>query len=202
MVHLKKDGLIWIMVGNIVTLPKNALINIKNNSYVLKNENIFSLKIRSKQEGLLKIKNKTYLNNKQFPNILLLTCQLIFQFTLTFENQQSKFKRLYFITKNSLLFQLIYLTQNDSLNNAQFAKRITYNYGLKNEGKTFTAYNTSRKICKNNLLQKIGGKILVLPFEHYIINRDSNITLFKNYTYINSRREIIKNLYSKDLPEF
>ena len=198
-IKVKKDGLIWIMIGNIVTLPKNALINIKNNSYVLKNENIFSLKIRSKQEGLLKIKNKTYLNNKQFPNILLLTCQLIFQFTLTFENQQSKFKRLYFITKNSLLFQLIYLTQSDSLNNTQFAKRITYNYGLKNEGKTFFSnLKFVSKIYKNNLFQKTGGKILVLPFEHYIINRDSNITLFKNYTYINSRREIIKNLYSKD----
>lgn len=198
-IKVKKDGLIWIMVGNIVTLPKNSLINIKNNSYILKNENIFSLKIRSKQEGLLKIKNKTYLHNKQFSNILLLTCQLIFQFTLTFENQQSKFKRLYFVTKNSLLFQLIYLAQSYSSNKTQFAKRITYNYGVKNEGKTFFSnLQFVSEICKNNLLQKIGGKILVLPFEHYIINRDSNIVLFKNYNHINSKSEIIKNLYSKN----
>lgn len=198
-VKVKKDGIIWIMVGNIVSIPENSLINIKNNSYILKNENIFSLKIRSKQEGLIKIKNKTYLNNKQFSNVLLLTCQLIFQFTLIFENQQSKFKRLYLITKNSLLFQLIYSTQTDSLNNTQFAKRITYNYALKNEGKTFFSnLNFISKTCKNNLIQKRGGKILVLPFEHYIINRDSNITLFKNNTYINSGSEIIKNLYSKN----
>ena len=189
-----KDGILWIISGNIINIPKNSLINLKQNFTLIKNNGIVSLKISNKSTGIIKIEPKSAFYHSERKHFLILKCFIILEFIITFKNIKNQVLNFCFLTKNNLLFELNLLNQKSNLPLNQIARQLTYSYLLKIEGKIFKSFSSINKF-KNN--SKIGGKILILPLEHYAINRDINICLVSQNTYIAGQTELIPNVFSK-----
>ena len=66
---------------------------------------------------------------------------------------------------------------------------------LKFRGKFLNPLQTIKNL---KITKKEGIKIIILPLEHYAINRDKNICLVAPNTYISSKTELIPNIFSKN----
>jgi len=189
-----KDGILWVIGGNIINIPKNSLINLKKNSTLLKNNGLVSIKILNKSTGIIKIDSRSAFYHSERKHFLILKCFIILEFIITFKNIKNRILNFCFLTKNNLLFKLNLVDQKSNLPLNQIARHLTYAYLLKIEGGIFKSFSPLNKF-KNN--SKIGGKILILPIEHYPINRDINICLVSQNSYIPGQTELIPNLFSK-----
>ena len=58
-IKIIKDGILWVIAGNIINLPKNSLINFQKYPILIRNNSIVSLKIVNKLTGIVKINFKS-----------------------------------------------------------------------------------------------------------------------------------------------
>ena len=91
-----------------------------------------------------------------------------------------------------MLFELNTQKSDTNVPLTKIAKHLTYRYVVKIAGKIFKSFSN----YKNN--SSVGRKIIILPLEHYAINRDKNICLVAPNTYISSKTELIPNIFSKN----
>ena len=94
-----------------------------------------------------------------------------------------------------MIFKLNFLGNKTDLSLNKVAQQFTYSYSSKISGKVFKSFSNLEKFKMNS---KIGGKLLILPLEHYAINRDKTICLVSQNIYIPGRTELIPNLFSKN----
>ena len=188
-----KDGILWVLDGNLMILPKNALLNIKENSYSINKNNIFSLKIRNKQKGIIKIKSLNLLKKQ----LVLLSCQLICEFSSIFKAVTKSSIIFYLFTRTEILFQLT--PQNSELRvlNNKIAYRVTSKYDIKTSGKLYHigVKNFDIEEHQNNDVLSIQKK-LIIPVENYFILKKIkrvNRTLNK---YIPQHTKLGSNCYS------
>ena len=193
-IKIIKDGILWVIAGNIINLPKNSLINFQKYPILIRNNSIVSLKIVNKLTGIVKINFKSSFYSYEKKHLIILKCFIILESIMTFKSTFNQIINFYFLTKNNMLFKLNFLVKNPDQSSNYVAKQITYAYFLKIEGKIFNSFSNLEKLDNN----KLGGKILILPLEHYSINRDKNICLVSQNNYISGRTELIPNLFSKN----
>lgn len=176
-----KNGIIWILAGNLIIFPKNALLNIKKNSYFLKNNNLFSLKVINKQNGILKIQGSNLFNEK----LIILDCSFIFELSYIFKNEQNLNFVFYIFTKSGILFNL----KKDPYFNIL---RITSKYDIKISGKLYNIKSNNFNKNKYRI-----SKLLIIPIENYLTKTPLNNLRKKKYgKYIFKNTVLIKNFYS------
>ena len=115
---------------------------------------------------------------------------------MIFQNKNKRITSFYLLTKNNILFKLNFSVNkpNYSIDN-ELAQQFTYKYSLKIGGKVFKSFSNLKKFEKNC---KIGGKLIILPLEHYSIHRDKNICLTSQNSYVSRQTELVPNLFSKN----
>jgi DNA-directed RNA polymerase subunit beta' len=188
-----KDGIIWVLAGNLMIFPKNALLNIKENSYFIKNNNIFSLKIRNKQKGIIKIRQFNFLNKQ----LTLSNCQFICEFSSIFKAFIKHSVIFYLFTRIGILFQLILQNSKFKILDNKIAYRITSKYDIITSGKLYYVKTKSFNIKKyqnKNLL--FVQKKLIIPIENYFIFKSINRVNQTRNKYISQYTKLGLNCYS------
>ena len=191
-IKVTKDGILWIIGGNLIKIPKNSLLNLKKFPILLKNNGIISLKIINKSSGIVKINSKSSFYKYEKKYSAILHCFAILEFIMTFKKVTKRTSIFYALTKNNMLFELNTQKSDTNVPLTKIAKHLTYRYVVKIAGKIFKSFSN----YKNN--SRVGRKIIILPLEHYAINRDKNICLVAPNTYISSKTELIPNIFSKN----
>jgi DNA-directed RNA polymerase subunit beta' len=196
-IKITKEGVLWIISGNILNVPKNAILNLKNFSTVIKNNGLVSLKILNKTKGIVKIKGGSAFYSEDRKHFVVLKCFLVFEFIMIFKNKLDRLTNFYFLTKNNLLFKFDFNIISSDSDSKQIAKQVNYSYTLKIEGKIFKSFPAKEKF-KNKLSLDMGSTIIISPLEHYSVNRDINVCLVSQNSYIAKRTELIPDLFSKN----
>ena len=161
----------WTFAKN----TKNSLLNLKKFPILLKNNGIISLKIINKSSGIVKINSKSSFSKYEKKYLAILHCFAILEFIMTFKKVTKRTSIFYTLTKIICFFELNTQNANTDLSLTKIATHITYRYVVKNFGGKFLNPLQTIKNLKITLAK--GIKIIILPLEHYAINRDKNICL-------------------------
>jgi DNA-directed RNA polymerase subunit beta' len=188
-----KDGILWVLGGNLMIFPENALLNIKENSYFINNNNIFSLKIRNKQNGIIKIRQFDSLKKE----LMLLNCQVICEFSSIFKAFVKYYTVFYLFTRTGILFQLMLSNSKFEILNNRIAYRITSKYDITTSGKLYRVRIKSFNIKKDhNESLLFTQKKLIIPIENYFILKDVNKVSRTLNKYIPQYTKLASNCYS------
>jgi DNA-directed RNA polymerase subunit beta' len=188
-----KNGIIWVLHGNLIILPQNSLINIKKNYYLLKNNSILSIRITNKEKGLIKLSSL----NKQ---LIIFNCSMLFEFSSIFKQDKSQKGVFYLFTRLGDFFKLICLKSKSQILKEQFAYRITSKYDLKLAGKFYFSQFNYLNLKKKGIVNYIcGSKVLFIPIENYRINnKNINILQLKHNRYVDKNISLAPYLYTKN----
>ena len=188
-----KEGIIELKTGDILNLPKNSKFCLPNNK-IEKEKPIILVKLVNKSSGIVKINSKYSFSDQTHKYLTILKCFIILEFIMTFKNTLTRKINFYFLTKTNNLFKLNFLFKKTDTTLNNIASQITYKYLLKIEGKVFFSFSPLKKFVNKT---NIGGKTIILPLENYSIQRDKNICLVSQNSYISNRTELIPNLFSE-----
>merc|ERR1712070_418844 len=145
-IKVTKDGILWIIGGNLIKIPKNSLLNLKKFPILLKNNGIISLKIINKSSGIVKINSKPSFYKYEKKYLAILHCFAILEFIMTFKKVTKRTSIFYALTKNNMLFELNTQKSDTNVPLTKIAKHLTYRYVVKIAGKIFKSFSN----YKNN----------------------------------------------------
>ena len=193
----KDSNIAWILEGALYDIPNNSCINLfEKDQTTSKHDNLASFKIISKNEGIVKLeKNNT---NTQIENFKIINCLSLIKLPVY---RNKKDNNLILETENGTQYTLQKLPKKLKQSQFLFATKTENRYKTETGGqifypkdKSFLEYNSklgTEIIVKN-------GKILFVPQETHIINRDKSLLLVTNQTKLeNTETELINDVFSK-----
>ena len=193
----KDSNIAWILEGALYDIPNNSCINLfEKDQITSKHDNLASFKIISKNEGIVKLeKNNT---NTQIENFKIINCLSLIKLPVY---RNKKDNNLILETENGTQYTLQKLPKKLKQSQFLFATKTENRYKTETGGqifypkdKSFLEYNSklgTEIIVKN-------GKILFVPQETHIINRDKSLLLVTNQTKLeNTETELINDVFSK-----
>jgi DNA-directed RNA polymerase subunit beta' len=200
LIFSEKQNLFWILRGEVYNVPSNNLINnLKENQKICEKDNLSSIKLISRKEGVIKtIVNKTKnVNNLQISNCL----EKFINYPIFWDNKRKKLYLFLNFPKLSEYYEIFLLNSNNKKNSMfRFGEQVTQKYNTETGGEIILL-NSRFFQYENQYNNKIiikNGKILFIPLENHKIEKDKAVLLVPNNTKLDFKHtEIISGVFSQ-----
>jgi DNA-directed RNA polymerase subunit beta' len=190
-----RGSILWILSGEVYDIKNNNLIN-NFKEKIEKDDNLFNFKLKNKKEGFILYEKNNF--SSSIEKIKISNCIEILNYMLVFWETKKKKLILSLNLKN-------YYILNDLVNSFQhnhylFAENSKVTYLSKLGGEIIflkTSFFEYDETYKKDIIKK-NGKILLIPVEHYIVNKNRSLLLVKpNAKLNNANTQIFYDLFSK-----
>jgi DNA-directed RNA polymerase subunit beta' len=200
LIFSEKKNLFWILRGEVYNVPSNNLINkFKKNQQISQKDNLSSVKLISRKEGVLKtILSKTKNVNKlQISNCL----EKFINYPILWDNKRKKLYLILNFPELTEYYELFLLNNNNKKTNLfKFGEQITTKYNTETGGEIILLNNSffQYESKYNNKIIVKNGKLLFIPLENYKIEKDKAVLLVPNNTKLDFKHtEIISGIFSQ-----
>lgn len=192
-----RGNLLWILSGEVYDIPNNSLINsFLPNQTVYLNDNLYYFKLKNKKTGFLSFKKDKH--KKSIETLKILNSLEIFNSIPLFWDK--KIKKLILVLNFKIHYILNNIPEQIEGNQFLFAEKSKTKYLPPLGGqiiflnRSFFVYNS---MYKKDIITK-NGKILFLPIENHIINKNKSLLLVQNNTKLEEENtELISGIFSK-----
>ena len=193
----KNLNIAWILEGELYDIPSNSFVNnFEINQKTEKQDNLAYFKIISKNEGILNIERNKI--NNQVEGFKILNCLSLFKLPVYLDKKKDSFV---LVTEQNTRYIIQKLPKKLKENIFLFANQAEVKYRTETGGQIF--YPKRKDFLQQNPKFKTetivkNGKILFVPQETHIINRDKSLLLVPNKTKLeNIGTELINDVFSK-----
>jgi DNA-directed RNA polymerase subunit beta' len=200
LIFSEKKNLFWILRGEVYNVPSNNLINnLKKNQKICEKDNLSSVKLISRKEGVIKtILSKTKnVNNLQISNCL----EKFINYPIFWDNKRKKLYLILNFPELKEYYELFLLNTNNKRNSMfRFGEQVTKKYSTETGGEIILLNNSFFQYENryNNKIIIKNGKLLFIPLESYKIEKDKAVLLVANNTKLDFKHtEIISGIFSQ-----
>nr|YP_009397438.1 RNA polymerase b''''-subunit [Dasyclonium flaccidum]ARW66624.1 RNA polymerase b''''-subunit [Dasyclonium flaccidum] len=192
---LNKSLIVWVLAGEVYSLPKYSDLVVSNNQYINKNGLLASTKLLSQYSGRIYVIKDKLFSSK----ILLVTsCKLYTNLNLIVD-VSGDYQKYILETENQDKF-LLKCEVNKKISHQQIvADLISDAYKTRTGGIIKYLDISLSKNHEQNFYNINGsGYILWIPEETHIINKDASLLLVNNGSFIEAGTEIIQNVFANN----
>lgn len=192
---LKKSFVVWVLAGEVYSLPKYTNLTISNNQIIHKNSLLASTTLASQYSG------KTYViqDKLSFFKLLLVTSSKMYTNLKVLIDVSDDYKKYILEVDNKDKFILKSLFNKRIFHKQVIADLMSEAYKTKTGGIIkYLDLSLSRNVEQNFYDIHGSGYVLWIPEETHIINKDSSLLLVKNTAFIEAGTEILQNIFSNN----
>nr|YP_009394958.1 RNA polymerase b''''-subunit [Polysiphonia stricta]ARW63520.1 RNA polymerase b''''-subunit [Polysiphonia stricta] len=193
--NLNKDIVVWILSGEVYSLPKLTRLMISQNQIIDQNTLIARTELLNNKDGKIYIiKDKV-----TAPRILLVTSSKLYTNIKLFAEFIHDYKRYFLETENNDKFLLKCQPNKKVIHQQIIGDLISNAYKTKTGGIIKYLDLSISKSDEEDFYNIHGsGYILWIPEETHIVNKDISLLLTDNLKFIDSGTEIIQNIFSNN----
>ena len=189
-----QTNIVWILNGNIYDIPKDSLLNeFKANDNVTEQDGLINFKIKSKNEGIVKLE-KHKINNT-LESLKILNCLQFFKMPLYKDKATAKLILINNKREKYLIEDLPKAFKSKSILFAQGTSNI---YKAPSGGEIYyknSSFYKGASTKKEKVIQK-SGKLLFIPKEVKAINKNAALLEVLNGSVIEEKTELLKGTVS------
>lgn len=184
-----EEGIIWILSGDVYTIPQNANLLIKQGDFVNKNDILASVETISDHGGIVRLLSDS---TNDMEIITASTC--VENAIITKESDGNLTEGSYILEFQDKKKFLLHCSPGNKISNSQTIGELIDNSYFTTTG-GFVKYYT--KLPSHSEEREIECLYWV-PEETYSLNKDISLLLIPDQTFVHKNQEIIKDLYSSN----
>ena len=186
---VNKNGLVWILSGSVYKVPINSFIKLNSSAHIKKGNSISRLKIlNTYKNGFIKITPESEKTSFEIIyNLLLFKNSEIYKSGSNLVLLLNHYNLKAYIFKSSLISNM-----GSSL---YLAEQINYNYQTTTGGRLHYSGLDSSMNSSGQIVLKSGGKILWIPEERHVVQKDMNLLLVEDGVYVKKYTELVKDVF-------
>ena len=189
----QKD-IVWVLNGNIYDIPKASLLNeFKPTNDITEQDGLINFKIKSKNEGIIKFERHKIDNTLE--SIKILNCLQFFKMPLYKDKTTSKLILINNKQEKYIIDELPKVFTSKSISFAQGTSNI---YKAPSGGEIYyknSGFYKGIGTKKEKIIQK-SGKLLFIPQEVKVINKNAGLLEVLNGSVIEEKTELLKGTFS------
>jgi DNA-directed RNA polymerase subunit beta' len=189
-----QEDIVWVLNGNIYDIPKDSLLNeFKANDEITEQDGLINFKIKSKNEGIVKLE-KHKINNT-LESLKILNCLQYFKMPLYKDKSTSK---LILINNKGEKYLIEDLPKAFKSKSILFAQGTSNVYRAPSGGDIYyksSSFYKGTSTKKEKVIQK-SGKLLFIPKEVKAINKNAALLEVLNGSVIEEKTELLKGTVS------
>nr|ARW64973.1 RNA polymerase b''''-subunit [Polysiphonia sertularioides] len=190
---IKNNIIIWVLSGEVFSLPRSSTLLVSNNQIVQQNDLIARTNLSNQMAGKIHLmKDKSV-----FPKILLITSSKVYTNIKIHSELVNDYERHFLHTGNGDKF-LLKSEPNKRINHKQvIADLISNAYKTKTGGIIkYLDLSIVKAVDQDFYDIYDSGYILWIPEETHVVNKDVSLVLVKNLSLIDAGTEIIQNIFA------
>lgn len=194
-VALTVDTIIWILCGDVYTLPKSSNLLVSKDQFIDKNHLIARTNLLNDTEGRLHMVK----DNTNSLKVLLITSSKTYVNIKIFSEFSNDYKR-YFVQANNNDKFLLKCDPNKKIVNQQVIGDLVSNAYQTKTGGIIKYLDLS---LVKNVEQEVydihnSGYILWIPEETHVVNKDISLLLVDSLNFIEAGTEIVQNVFANN----
>nr|YP_009237757.1 RNA polymerase beta'' subunit [Gracilariopsis lemaneiformis]YP_009294637.1 RNA polymerase beta'' subunit [Gracilariopsis chorda]AJO68478.1 RNA polymerase beta subunit [Gracilariopsis lemaneiformis]AML79906.1 RNA polymerase beta'' subunit [Gracilariopsis lemaneiformis]AOM66897.1 RNA polymerase beta'' subunit [Gracilariopsis chorda] len=196
---VNKGGLIWVLSGQVYSIPKDAHILIAENDFIYENSLLANVKFISRYNGQVRLVKK---NQDLVQDIIIITSSKVFTNIQILTKFHNGYKNYILLTEQQDQFILKTLPYQKIIHQQLIAELITNIYRTNTGGiiKYLDLCVSDKKTDFDNKKDYYdilgGGYILWIAEETHEINKDISLLLVEHGQLVEEGMEIVKNIFA------
>ena len=195
-----KSGIVWVLGGDVYTLPAGSKILVSDGQKVKKGEKLAETLIVSEHGGEVRVNNSLEIEEVKFEGKkikkivagkeLTIVIASIQPSNATFE--QTKKEQIWHVNSTDEKYIVKCPIDTTVENGMIIAELIDDEHKVTSSGEI--RYN-GIEVGENQVVTK-GGEVIFIPEEIHQISKDSSLKLVESGTYVEAGTEVVKDLYT------
>nr|YP_009511254.1 RNA polymerase b''-subunit [Gracilariopsis longissima]AXI97131.1 RNA polymerase b''-subunit [Gracilariopsis longissima]UAD89047.1 RNA polymerase b-subunit [Gracilariopsis longissima] len=196
---VNKGGLVWVLSGQVYSIPKDAHIIVAENDFIYENSLLANVKFVSRYNGKVRLIKK---NQDFIQDIIIITSSKVFTNIQILTKFHNGYKNHILVTEQQDQFILKTLPYQKIIHNQLIAELITNIYRTNTGGiiKYLDLCVSDKKTDFDNKKDYYdilsGGYILWIAEETHEINKDISLLLVQHGQLVEEGTEIVKNIFA------
>ncbi len=195
-----KSGIVWVLGGDVYTLPAGSKILVSDNQKVKKGEKLAETLIVSEHGGEVRVNNSLEVEEVQFEGKKIRKIVAGKELTIVIASiqpsnaifEQTKKEQIWHVPTTDEKYIVKCPVDTTVENGMIIAELIDDEHKVTSSGEI--RYN-GIEVGENQVVTK-GGEVIFIPEEIHQISKDSSLKLVESGTYVEAGTEVVKDLYT------
>ena len=195
-----KSGIVWVLGGDVYTLPAGSKILVSDGQHVKKGEKLAETLIVSEHGGEVRVNNSLEIEEVKFEGKKIKKIVAGKELTIVIASiqpsnavfEQTKKEQIWHVPTTDEKYIVKCPIDTTVENGMIIAELIDDEHKVTSSGEI--RYN-GIEVGENQVVTK-GGEVIFIPEEIHQISKDSSLKLVESGTYVEAGTEVVKDLYT------
>lgn len=195
-----KNGIVWVLGGDVYTLPSGSKILIEDGKNVKKGDKLAEINVISEHGGEVRLDDKLEIEEVNFEGRKIKKIVKGKELTIVIASisasnakfEQTKKEQIWTVNKTGEKYIVKAPVDTEVESGMIIAELIDEEYTVPSSGEI--RYN-GIEVDENQIITK-GGEVIFIPDEIHQVNKDSSLKMVESGTFVTAGTEVIKDLYA------